>query len=535
MKLVSPVFGKELITLARGKRHYFARALLLTALLVVVAITWRGSAGRYAYRGFMDTSWLGHSLFLAFTITQLIAVVVIVPALTAPVIAAEKDQQTLSLLLMSNLRPHHILLDKLLSRILLMVLLLLSGVPLFLALLALGGIEPRQILSAYGGILSVLLFCSGVGLFFSTLLNRMHTALMATYATLIGYVFGLIVLHEVDGVHINEQCFLPTPDGTASLNESVTFFLICASVFVMGLAFSRLLLGRAPERKRASALKRLIQGIGDLFLRINFTGVEVMNENRVPQRHAMMWKETHKHFYSSNTFLIRATYLLLIGSVVLYLRSRDKEAFFGVLSIGGTILIGMIGTVAAAAAFTTEKERRSFEVLMSSPLTARAVVLAKFAGVLKLTVPILICLAVWLPIGHIAPRYAGGTSAWLRDGAAAYFLLAVAAHLPLLVVIGLFASVRRRKTATALLQTFLCILLWCLGPLIVFLYEAFGRANFPSYLLNFVACVNPVSVVPFALFDPGDFSPLACVALIPCWIILLAILIREFDGMVGRQ
>ena len=74
MKLVSPVFGKEMVTLARRKRHFLARALLLGVLLAVVAVAWESGTQQTRYQGFMDTSAVDRQLFVAFTVTQLIAV-----------------------------------------------------------------------------------------------------------------------------------------------------------------------------------------------------------------------------------------------------------------------------------------------------------------------------------------------------------------------------------------------------------------------------------------------------------------------------
>ncbi len=38
MRLLSAVFRKEMVTLARRKRHYFARALILGSLLTVIGV-----------------------------------------------------------------------------------------------------------------------------------------------------------------------------------------------------------------------------------------------------------------------------------------------------------------------------------------------------------------------------------------------------------------------------------------------------------------------------------------------------------------
>jgi len=93
MHKLSAVFGKEMITLARRKRHYFARALVLFGLL------------------------------------------------------------------------------------------LLAGVPLFVVCLVFGGVTPIEVASAYVGLTGLMLFCCGIGLYFSTISQRSYATLMSTYAT----------------------------------------------------------------------------------------------------------------------------------------------------------------------------------------------------------------------------------------------------------------------------------------------------------------------------------------------------------------
>jgi ABC-type transport system involved in multi-copper enzyme maturation permease subunit len=182
-----------MVTLARRKRHFFSRGLFLSALLTTIWLAWRDAIHDASYTNFTDLSAAGNALFETFSITQLFAVIRLVPALTAPVIAAEKDRDTLGLLMMSNLSRHNILLDKLVSRILLTALLLVSALPVLFVLLSFGGITVRHILLAYLMIFSTIIFCCGVGLLASTLASNMRGALIGTYVGLAGYVVAVFL------------------------------------------------------------------------------------------------------------------------------------------------------------------------------------------------------------------------------------------------------------------------------------------------------------------------------------------------------
>ena len=184
MTLISAVFSKEMVGLARRKRHYGVRALVLGGLLMAVYVGWGNIRSLSAGSGFADTAIIGQGLFRLFYSTQLGLVLLLVPGLAASAVAPEKERDTLGLLLMTNLTRTHILLDKLLSRLLLVGFLILSGLPMLLALLSFGGIETDMIVMAYAEVMGTFFLCSAIGLLCSTLMSRSYAAIMASYVLL---------------------------------------------------------------------------------------------------------------------------------------------------------------------------------------------------------------------------------------------------------------------------------------------------------------------------------------------------------------
>lgn len=554
MNLVSPVFGKEMVTLARRKRHYFTRALFLGILLAAIGFTWqqnvvaRASYGPYS--GFVDLSEIGHALFMTFTTIQLLAVIVLTPALTAPVIAAEKEQDTLSLLLMSNLEHRHILLDKLLSRLALLGLLLLSALPLFLALLAFGGIEPAQIAQAYLDIFSTTLFCAGIGLLCSTFMQKMHTALIAAYAVLGAY--GIVNLAA--GIIFSSQNFFyflippyrymgPTPTWTCI----VIFLLLSLLVFSLSVRTCIRQLPAMAGRKKTNPIRNLSLRLNAFFHRINFTGVVFLRNETVLDQNAMLWKDASHNVFKSHTFMIRSTYALLIASIVLCIVVQQPEAIMAILLGGGGLMLAILGAVESSAAFTAEREKHLLDVLLSTPIAARDMILAKFAGTLKSAIPILACMTLWMFIAC----YSNIRMTFLDI---VKMLVFVAVHYPFLVVLGLYSSVMRRKTSTAILQTFLvwlglagiCILLQFYPlPFLLPLSSAPCRSCGGHHGSNFAVSFSHLS--PFTSFpsffdlgrhyygDDHNFVFLWALPVIGVWGFLLWFLIKRFDRLIGRQ
>ena len=542
MKLFSPVFSKEMVTLARRKRHFLARAFLLGALLITIAVGWTVGTRRLRYSGFADLSSLGHSLFETFAWTQLWIVVLLMPALTAPVIAAEKDRDTLGLLLMSNLRRHNILLDKLLSRMVLVIFLLLSGLPLFLVLLAFGGITFGHISVAYMAIFATMFFCSGIGLLFSTLMNRMYSALTASYMAIAAYVFGLILLDTTSRRHLFDiDYFLPLNLNSSCMEETLFFLGLSLVVFAACLLISIVLLPRLTESRKRHWLKRLFHRLNSFFERINFTGITVLDDNRALKKNAILWKEANKSFFGSSTFIIRAGYTMIALSLITLAFIPNWEAATGVVAFFAMVILLMIAVIASATAFASERDRDSFEVMMASPLTARSIVMAKFAGVMKKTVPVLICAVIWFIAARMVIHYygIGRNRRWLGEGLG--LLLISTAQVPLIVVIGLYSGLRHRRTASAILQTVLICGFWSGLPMVtMFLSNAFGMYKSYSgipyiyyWSLRDLWATTPVGSIMASM--EGDSRAHLSAVLIPIWVLLLFILIKRFDRMVGRR
>ena len=551
MRIVSPVFAKEMINLARRKRHYAARAGFLGLLLAAITFTWGNAASRDWY----DASYIGHELFVTFALTQMIAVALLVPALTAPVIAAEKERDTLGLLLMTNLSHASILLDKLLSRLALVILLLFAALPLFLALLALGGITPGMIVLVYINTLAVILFTAGIGLFCSTIMDRIHTAMIATYALMAAYVLAPCLLSAMVDFDLNPTGVFPYVDDIVSKSPwSLLFPCVALIVFGLGVRLSVYLLPRVATRSRRPLIKRLFTCLNAFFHRINFTGVVVMRESRDPGENALLWKETQKYFFASRIFLLRSFYaLLMLGMLaVILLNFGSGDGFSTALSSFLTcvllVVIGLVALLTGSAALAGERDRHTFEIILTTPLTARQIILAKFAGVMRILTPLLAALAVWVTLSLCLHGLWGG--GYYRYGMASplVYLAFILGFVPAIAVIGLRASAARRSVPAAFLHAFVVFAIWSALPLVIYLIN-WVMHNFTSVsdydpfysVVNLWFRLTPVTATMqlvdrqlFGYYGP-DFMLFTPLLLIPVWVISLFRLIHKFDRLMGRR
>lgn len=124
-------------------------------------------------------------LFSMLSYIQLGLILFITPGLTAGTISSEREKQTLNILLTTAQSSFQIIFGKLLSSIAFLLLLLVSGLPIYSLVFLYGGVSPSQIASIFLFYFLTLLVIGALGVMYSTLLRRTIVSMIATYSTMI--------------------------------------------------------------------------------------------------------------------------------------------------------------------------------------------------------------------------------------------------------------------------------------------------------------------------------------------------------------
>src|SRR5205085_1190966 len=96
-----------------------------------IAVIWGEERGRLEYDNPIRVlPEIAANFFIGIAAIQYGAVYLLVPLFVAPVIAAERERKTLDLVLTTSLRDRQIVLGKLASRLAVVALLVLAGLPL---------------------------------------------------------------------------------------------------------------------------------------------------------------------------------------------------------------------------------------------------------------------------------------------------------------------------------------------------------------------------------------------------------------------
>src|SRR5437762_6382404 len=150
--LTGPVFEFELLTTARRGRYYLARvgyALVMLLVFYELYLGWVNNVGPALST--REIGWFALSAFAALATLQMGLVLVLTPALTAGLIASERQSKTLHYVMASPLSGLELVLGKLLSRMLHVGVFLGVGFPVLSMLVPLGGLDPRLVVLGCAG------------------------------------------------------------------------------------------------------------------------------------------------------------------------------------------------------------------------------------------------------------------------------------------------------------------------------------------------------------------------------------------------
>lgn len=396
---------------------------VLVALFIVGVWLWNVNLQAGQREDALLAALFAQFFFLVFLMVQLALVVLLTPAYVAGAIADEKDRKTLEFMLATDLSNHEIVLSKLLSRLANMVLFLLTGLPILSILQLVGGVDAELMLYGFAGTGLTMLGIASVGILFSTLLKRPRDAIGMTYLFIIAYgALATLLEAQVRGnpvlmaetiwygdvgpswaevsnvlnagnpiaaiVRIREAIARATlaTDLPAILTDYAYFYGVLTLVCV---AWSIL-------RIRAVALK---QAPGGATQRTRWWSPRRPAIGDVP----MLWKELHiegrLRLHWLGFAVVVVLVLLTLGSGLMLAGSfgwdflfrvrdpwrdiaREMNLWFRIAGSSVASIILLIVAVRASTSIAGERERDTFDALVTTPLGCEAILASKLVGCL---------------------------------------------------------------------------------------------------------------------------------------------------------
>jgi ABC-type transport system involved in multi-copper enzyme maturation permease subunit len=366
----------------------------LTAAVIAVCVIWWWWISLD-----LDPSYLPYELFrVGLAVLEGMGVVIallISPALLAGSLAGDKERGTLGLLLTASVNSWQIVAGRLSGKLAQVGMILLAGVPIWFLLTSLAGIRLPALLGMIGLPAALAIGSAGVTMAASAVARRGRDALLAVF--LAGFVLLPLVLAAATRYSTSLGAWIAPINpfhGVGALvwdEEPAGAALTMLLWLIMGGAG----LGVAAWRLRPACL-RLLAGEERSRRRRRWVVPPVDNER------PMLWKEMFIERVSPlgrfGKWAGIVIFLALIvmstgyGGLVVYntwWRTQAAEPGGFADQIGSAIadsatfiayLIQLSIVLRAAVGITSERERSTWDGLLTSPLEGREIVLAKLCG-----------------------------------------------------------------------------------------------------------------------------------------------------------
>jgi ABC-type transport system involved in multi-copper enzyme maturation permease subunit len=549
-KLFGPVLFYDLVRTARRHRYFLLRTLYIVFLLILICWMYMAWFDDYRLRRSSlarEMADFAETFFYTFMTIQFVLVGLLTPPYTAGAVADEKDRKTLDFILATDLRNREIILSKLLARLANLALLVLAGLPVLSMTQFLGGVDPDLVVSGYAATGLTMAGVAGVSILTSVYARKARDAIVLTYLVVVAYLclsgLSLYLLRNPGianwGLTFGSASFTVQTlvEGFNAGNLIVAWYKLGMGV-TMGQRLADLLPGLlrdyavfhgllavactawAIARLRLVALKQH-EGKAKTKPR----DAQLWPRPRVGLR-PMMWKEVFAEpGLRLNWFgriivglLVLASFVpvVFIGHWFFAATSRWSGAS-GIdswenLALAMNVWVRVVGTlvacllllavaVRAAGTVSGERDRQTFDSLLTTPLDSTDILSAKWLG------SILSVRWAWAWLGLIWAL--GLVTGGLHPIAVPLLLIAWLVYAATLANLGIWFSMVSRTTLRSTIGTlltalgisfghWLLLMLCCLPVQFVFRSRALETRNFEG-MLWLLTGLTPPSVLGYLL------------------------------------
>jgi ABC-type transport system involved in multi-copper enzyme maturation permease subunit len=497
--LTGPIFDKELRVSSRRRRNYVLRFAYLAILTVFVVLVWHSMVkyqGAAAYR-ISQMSEAGKAIITTITMFQFVATQLIAVVMLSTSISDEIYNRTLGVLMTTPINSFQIVMGKLFSKLLQIILLLAISLPLLATVRVFGGVPWDYIISSVCITLTAVIFAGVLSLYFSIGGRRAYAVILKTLftlGTLYLFIPIMVVLVSRSLVPTIRQplmlysiVMLPNPFVVMQIN-TVTMMSPGGAGFMpiqllwplhcgIMLGASVVLLAWSMRIVRRVALR---QATGQLDLttknKHNLKKKKLSFKTAIPHRQSglirhvkgspVVWKELRAPIIQgSRKKNIIGLVITIIALLITYaVNMKEKLLDEDFAHIAYTLIFVIIGLITnivlSATTITTEKETRSWPILLATSMSDWQILIGKAVGVFRR------CLPIWLLLaGHLILFI---TVKYIHPIAVVHLAILVTWIVVFLSGSGLYFSTRLKRTTSAVIANFaLALTLWAVIPLLL--------------------------------------------------------------------
>ncbi|MHC5053615.1 MAG: ABC transporter permease [Planctomycetota bacterium] len=538
VRLGLPLLAKELTELAARRRTYIVRALYAAALFICFAL-YINSKIDYS-SGVTRNLGAGRQMFEFLVIIQLIGVYALLPAMMAGVLAAEKERDSLTLLLVTDLGPWEIIIQKLLGRLVPMFTFLLLALPLMTVAYGLGGMSADYVAAGVWILLVACFQVAAFSLMWSAICRTTAQAFVASYVMGATFYFALPVLGLLMGAHVDDDvafAFFPLfvfiegsrrGFGEVFLRSipsvfSAGLFLVLSRVFLVRRAF-------AKPKDMALGVFRWIDRVMAGANRITGGVLIVKDRSGLPRDEPVAWREVNKKALGKLNYLVRVLVAVEVPVVILILsiaagkvgRSSVSEPFaIAVFLLWGIAALTI--AVKSASSIVAERAQQTMSVLLATPLTGHEIIKQKVKGLKRLIwvlwVPFLtvfLAEAFW----EAGERSSAGFGFSEGLGAFTYLassILTLVIYPPMIGWAAMWVGLRAKGRSRAVVTVVMALFLWCVVPIaLIVLLSLVAGVEATRGGLAYLWLMSPAVIIPLTeIPEHVGLSSFGGVALVP--------------------
>lgn len=491
----NPIVLRVLYVGSKRVQHLWARMGYLVVLLVVMMAMYMVLSGNSG-GSLSEMTRIATGVFEYISILQLAMMCLLAPVFTAGAISQEKDAETFNVLLTTPLSNAQIVLGSLLSRLFFVIMLLMSGLPIFCITMLYGGVTTRQVFLSFGIAAATACITGALAIMISVMRVGTRGTIFSFYLGIALFLFAGYALSFWRGLYVPESINPATGAGMSWLALIHPFLALsvalrwtqapdAASVAHYAWPIDQLL----PAPHVAYMLITLASSVVMVVLATFFVrrGIK-QGENNIWKRLAarfapepkegerhrkarrvwsnpVAWREAVTRASAASSNIVRYSYVGLgLAAAGIYLYALLTNEFTS-LTDARAWLLGIVmlefGTVVlmaantAATAITRERESGTMELLLTTPLTSKYIVWGKLRGLVSFALPLMAVPAATVlavSISELArPAFTGGFVATLMSAVLLAPLLSVYAAFTCLL--GLHMSLKSRTSVQAVLAS----------------------------------------------------------------------------------
>jgi ABC-type transport system involved in multi-copper enzyme maturation permease subunit len=494
--LENPVLQHELLTNLRMRRAFVLLFFYVALLGVVVFLAWPQQQ-----KLDMAQPQAAQRLVNLFFLGQFLLASLVAPSFAAGAITGEKERRSYEMLLASPLRPGAIVLGKLFAALCHLAILMVSSLPIVMLCLPLGGVSMYEVLAAYLAMISSVAMFGMISLWASSYFRRTSASLLVSYLLILPLALVAVLVWE-------EMAQL----GQARVLVAVTIVPIgsIAAGSVLWRDTCRRLLyppDLGSEGKEVVDLEaESREAVGLYIKRDEFPDrlfappkrTTFMEEGANP----IYDKEMRSEIFAQGTLMLRLVIQismllgLVLMAVCLFFRPEYAAWYIAYVMLFNTL----VGPVFSAGSVTSERERQTLDLLLTTLVTPWQMLWGKLLSGLRVST-VLTAFVLWPVL--LASLIM--TDFWPNLLTMAGYIVIVGLCCVTTSLTALFCSTIFHKTSTSLICSYLVIVLMFAAPVAMsYFAETFFGGTTGAGVVENLGILSPFSAA-FAL--PLSISP----------------------------